>query len=89
MMMFFIIYKDLKLTETKYWKQVQIINVIILISYRIISYIILLSINYIPFNAKILFAGIYNALLINIIYGIILHIIVDLLAKILNKKRVE
>ena len=31
LMMFIIVYKDLKLTETKYWKQVQIVNMIILI----------------------------------------------------------
>ena len=66
-----------------------IINVIILISYRIISYIILLSINYISFNSKIFFSGIYNSLFINIIYGIILYMIIELLSKIFNKKRVE
>lgn len=66
-----------------------IINVILLISYRIISYIILLSINYISFNNKIFFSGIYKSLLINIIYGILLYIIIELLAKILNKKRIE
>lgn len=66
-----------------------IINIIILISYRIISYVILLSVNYIPFNNEILFRGIYNSLSINIIYAIVLYIIVDLLSKLFNKKRVE
>lgn len=66
-----------------------IINIIILITYRIISYVILLSINYIPFNAKIFFSGIYNSLLINIVYGILLYMIIELVAKIFNKKRVE
>lgn len=66
-----------------------IINIIILISYRIVSYVILLSINYISFNNKIFFSGIYNSLLINIVYGIVLYIVIDLLAKIFNKKRVE
>lgn len=66
-----------------------IINIIILISYRIITYIILLSINYISFNNKIFLSGIYKSLLINIVYGILLYIIIDLLAKLFNKKRVE
>lgn len=66
-----------------------IINIIILISYRIITYIILLSVNYISFNSKIFFSGIYKSLLINILYGIIMYIIIDLVANLLNKKRVE
>ena len=66
-----------------------IINIIIIITYRIISYIILLSINFITFNSIVFFKGIYSSLLINIAYGIILYFIIELLAKILNKKRVE
>lgn len=66
-----------------------IINIIIIITYRIISYIIVLSINFITFNGNILFKGIYSSLLINIAYGVILYFIIDFLAKILNKKRVE
>jgi len=66
-----------------------IIKIIILISYRIISYIILLSINYIPFNNRIFFRGIYSSLLMNMIYGIILYVIIELLSKIFNKKIVE
>lgn len=64
-----------------------IINIIVLISYRIISYIILLSVNYIHFNKKEFFSGIYNSVLINIIYCVLLFFIVDLLSKIFNKKR--
>ena len=66
-----------------------IINLILLITYRIISYIILLSINYITFNNYIFFKGIYSSVLINILYGIILYIIIEFLARIFNKKRVE
>jgi len=63
-----------------------IINIIILISYRIITYIMLLSINYITFNKYIFLKGISNSLLLNIIYGIVLYITIELLAKIFNKK---
>ena len=65
---------------------VNIINIIVLISYRIISYIILLSVNYIHFNNKEFFSGIYNSILINVIYCIIIFYIVDLISKIFNKK---
>ena len=66
-----------------------IINIILIISYRIISYLILTSLNYISFNDKLFFEGIYNSLIINIIYGIILYTIIDIVAKIFNQKRVE
>ena len=66
-----------------------IINIIILISYRIISYIILLSINYTSFNSKIFFEGIYKSLLINVVYGVFLYMVIELLAKIFNRKKVE
>ena len=66
-----------------------IINLILLITYRIISYIILLSINYITFNNFIFFKGIYSSILINIIYGFSLYFVIEILAKFFNKKRVE
>ena len=66
-----------------------IINIIILITYRIISYIILLSINYVTFNNKVFLSGIYNSLLINIMYGVVLYFIVEALARLFNKKRLE
>lgn len=66
-----------------------IVNVIMLTTYRIISYVILLSINYITFNNKVFFSGIYKSLLTNIIYGVLLYLIIEIIAKKFNKKRVE
>lgn len=66
-----------------------IINIINIIFYRIISYLLLCIIDYINFNELNLLEGIYNSLLVNIIYGIIIFIIVELIAKIFNIKRVE
>ena len=66
-----------------------IINIINIIFYRVISFLLLCIIDFINFNELILLEGIYNSLLINIIYGIILFIIMDLLSKIFNIKRVE
>lgn len=65
------------------------INIIIIISYRIINYLLLCIIDYIKFNEFRMLEGIYNSLLVNIIYGIMIFIIINLLAKIFNIKRVE
>jgi len=65
------------------------INIIIIIFYRIVSYFLLCIIDVIKFNEISLLEGIYNSLLVNIVYGIIIFIIVNLLAKIFNIKRVE
>lgn len=66
-----------------------IINIINIIFYRIISYLLLCIVDVIHFNESILFEGIYNSLLVNIIYGIIIFIIIELISKIFNIKRVE
>lgn len=65
------------------------INIINIIFYRIVSYLFLCIVDFINFKEFILLEGIYNSLLVNIIYGIILFIIVDLISKIFNIKRVE
>lgn len=62
------------------------INVISIISYRTISYLLLCIIDYINFNHVIFFKGIYNSLLINIIYGIILYLTADILSRLFNIK---
>ena len=65
------------------------INIVIICIYRIISYFLLCIIDYVNFNEILLLEGIYNSLLANIVYGIIIFIIVNLIAKIFNIKRVE
>lgn len=65
------------------------LNIVVLIFYRIISYILLCIIDFVKFNEMSLLKGIYSSLIFNVIYGIIIFIIVDLLAKIFNIKRVE
>lgn len=66
-----------------------IINLIVIVFYRIISYFLLCIIDYVNFNEYVLLEGISNSIIINIIYGIILFIIVDLVAKVFNIKKVE
>lgn len=65
------------------------INVIIIIIYRVVSYLLLFIIDFIKFNRNNLLQGIYNSILVNIIYGVILYIVIDLISKIFNIKRVE
>lgn len=65
------------------------INVIIIMIYRIVSYLLLFIIDFIKFNRNNLLQGIYNSILVNIIYGVILYIVIDLISKIFNIKRVE
>lgn len=65
------------------------VNIVILIFYRVISYILLCIVDFINFNEMSLLEGIYGSLIVNIIYGIIIFIIIDLIAKIFNIKRVE
>lgn len=65
------------------------INIIVICIYRVVSYLLLCIIDYINFNEMYLLEGIYNSLLVNVIYGIIIFIIISLIAKIFNIKRVE
>ena len=66
-----------------------IINILNIVFYRVISYLLLCIIDYVNFNEVFLLEGISHSLLVNIIYGIILFIIVDLLSKIFNIKKYE
>ena len=60
------------------------INIVI---FRLINYFLLLVLDFIVFNPKILFKGIYNSIIMNILYVIILYRIVNLIASIFNKKK--
>lgn len=63
------------------------VNILVLIFYRIISYILLCIVDFINFDEMSLISSIYSSLIVNIIYGIVAFIIIDLLAKIFNIKR--
>ena len=61
-----------------------ILNVIVIIIYRLISYFFLCIISYIEFNELELLTSISSSLISNIIYGIILFIITKIISKIFN-----
>ena len=63
------------------------INIISIIVFRIVSFLLLCLMDVISFDFSLLIVGLYSSLIINLIYGLILYIIVNLLSKILNIKR--
>ncbi len=63
-----------------------IINVIVIIFYRIISYLLLCFIDYINFNFKLLLEGIYNSLILNIIYATLIYLILHFTSKLFKTK---
>lgn len=63
------------------------INIVDIILYRIISYVLLCIVDFTNFKFLNLFSGIYNSLIINLIYGIIIYIIINLVAKLFNIRR--
>ena len=63
-----------------------LINLINIVFYRVISYLLLCIVDYISFSEINLIQGIYNSILINIVYGIIIYIISNLISKIFNIK---
>lgn len=62
------------------------ISTLVIVIYRVISYTILVMINYIPTDINLLFHSIYSSLVINILYAIILYFISD---KISTKYHIE
>ncbi len=65
------------------------INIIVLVFYRIISYILLCIVDYISFDESILLKGIYSSIILNIIYGIVIFMVISFIAKKFNIKKVD
>lgn len=63
-----------------------ILNIIVLVFYRLISYFLLCIVDFVIFNEIDLIRGIYTSLIINILYGFIMFIIIDLINKIFKLK---
>ena len=66
-----------------------IVNVIIIVFYRIISYLLLCLTAYTNFHMYTLFRGIYSSLIINIIYGVSLYLLLELICRRFNIKKNE
>ncbi len=66
-----------------------IVIIIIISLYRIISYLLLCLTAYISFNVNTLFIGIYSSLIINIIYGVSIYLILEFISIRFNIKKNE
>ena len=64
-----------------------IINIIIIISFKFIAYLLLFIFGFINFNYNILIKGIYSSLILNIIYGLFLYFICDKIDNKLNRRK--
>ena len=64
-----------------------LINIVNIIFYRFISYLLLIIVDYMSFNKLTLLEGIYNSILINVVYGIIIYSFADVISKLFNIKR--
>ncbi len=65
------------------------LNIIILIMYRIISYLLLCIVNYTSFDESILLKGIYSSIIANVIYGIVIYLVTKFIYKKSKIKGIE
>ena len=65
------------------------INIVIIIFFKFISYLLLFIFGFINFNQHILIKGIYSSLILNILYGIILYFVCDKISNKLNIRKYE
>ena len=65
------------------------LNVFVLIIYRIITYLLLCIVDFIKFDEVLLLEGIYNSLIANVIYGIFIYMLVDVISRMFGIKRIE
>ena len=61
-----------------------ILNIIIIILYRLFSYCLLLLVGYLNLKKSLLITGIYSSIFMNVLYFFIIYIILYLVSKILK-----
>lgn len=68
---------------------VSIMTLLIVIIYRIITYFVLVIINYLTYNFHDLLVCIYSSLILNVFYGISLYLITDFVSKKYKIDKIE
>lgn len=58
-----------------------------IIIHMIVTYLLLCLFNYLPFNENILIKGIYSSFIANIIYGVIIYLLSNLISKKLKVRK--
>ena len=64
-----------------------LVNIAVIIFYRIISYLFICIIDFVSFDESILFSGIYSSIIFNIIYGVIIYLMCIPISSIFNIKK--
>ena len=64
-----------------------LVNIAVIIFYRIISYLFICIIDFVSFDESILFSGIYSSIIFNIIYGVIIYLLCIPISSIFNIKK--
>lgn len=85
-LMAFIIIQISKVLTNNYFGLI-VLSLICIIIFRSVTYLLLVITGNVIFDINILFKGIYNSILINIIYGIIVKFICDRIISYKKKKR--
>lgn len=65
------------------------LNVVIIVIFDIISYILLCIVGYHGFDVDVLIRGIYSSIIANLVYGIILYIVTDKIGNKLKLRKME
>lgn len=65
------------------------LNIVIIVLFKVVSYLLLCIVGYTRFISGTLICGIYSSLIVNIIYGIVFYVVVDKIGKQLNIKKME
>jgi rod shape-determining protein MreD len=68
---------------------ISFISMLVITIYRIITYFVLVIINYLKYDFNDLLVSIYSSLIINVFYGIMLYLITDFISKKYKIDKIE
>lgn len=68
---------------------VSIMSLLVVTIYRIITYFVLVIINYLKYDFNDLLVSIYSSLILNVFYGILLYLITDFISKKYKIDKIE
>ena len=71
------------------WININILNIVVVILYKIVSYFILSLVGYLKFSSAVMIRGIYQSIIVNVLYGLIIYFVTYKVGKQLNLKKME
>ncbi len=72
-----LIYEYIKVSKFN----ILLIDIVVILFYQSFSYLLLCILNYCTFNETTFIVNLYSSLILNIVYGLVLYIIIELLTK--------